>query len=268
MTYSRVPEQINEDPFLVQAINEIYSTYGDTVSIQEKKKSLLKFGRNELVSTSGSTVMTLPSGVDEETYISTNGITSISSSNNGDTQEVSLEGHTISGSDLTFTVQTVTLTGQTTVTLSTALARATRLINKNSTNFAGQIYVYETDTTTGGVPDTNSKVHLMTRANGVNQSEKASTSISSVDYWIVTEYYGSVLEKTNIYADFELQSREIGGVFVPLNTIAASSGIFSHHPFTPYRIIRKNSDVRIQATAGSSNTDCIGGIEGYLAIVT
>lgn len=97
-------------PLIRHAINEIYSTYGDVVSVNEKAKSLLKFGQNALVGTSQATVMTLPAGILAETYVTTNAIDSVSSSDNGDTQLVYVEGHTIDGDgNLTFISQTVTL---------------------------------------------------------------------------------------------------------------------------------------------------------------
>jgi len=67
------------DPFVLEAELEALSAYGDRVSVAHKKKSLLKFGRNKLVGTSAATIMTLPAGVSNETYISTNGINRLSS---------------------------------------------------------------------------------------------------------------------------------------------------------------------------------------------
>lgn len=49
--------------FLVHhALEVIEDTYGDAVSVDLKKKDLLKFGRNEAVGTTEATIMTLPAG--------------------------------------------------------------------------------------------------------------------------------------------------------------------------------------------------------------
>lgn len=256
-----------DDYYLINhAINEIYSTYGERASVESKKKSLIKFGRNELVSDAGSTLMTLPAGIDNETYVSDNTIAYFSSSNAGDTQDIKVEGHTLSGSDLTFSVQSVTLAGQTKTALTTPLARITRAYNDDSTDFAGVIYFYEDDTLTAGVPQTDAKVHMMIPV-GTNQTEKAATSISSTDYWIITGFYCSVLNKTAAFVDVQIQIREIGKVFrTRANLGAASPGNVSKLEFEPALIAPSNSDIRLVATASTNGIDVSGGIEGYLAI--
>lgn len=124
------------DADIKHAINLIYSTYGDRVSVDAKRKDLVKFGRNPAADTSAQTVWNQGGN---ETYVSTNAIDSISSSSTSDTGTVSIEGHTISGSDLTFVVQSKTLTGQTKATLDTPLARCTRVYNTGTADFVGDI---------------------------------------------------------------------------------------------------------------------------------
>lgn len=260
-------ELLTTAPAIQQAINEIYSSYGAVVSVYEKQKSLTKFGRSVQVQTTASTIMTLPTGTFNETYVSTNIIDTISSSSSADTQTVTVEGHTISGSDLTFVVQNTTLMGQNKVTLATPLARMTRLYNTGSTNFAGVVYGYEDQSIMSGVPQTDSKVHLMVPI-GTNQSEKASTSVSSTDYWIITSYYASLLNKTAAFADVQLQVRRFGSVFRTQADIGVSSGGgVSQLVFNPYLIAPANSDIRLIAIASANGTDVSGGTTGYLASV-
>lgn len=254
---------------LAWAERYIKDRWGDTVSIDQKLKPLLKFGRNENVGTSGATNMTLPTGVSSETYVFTNAINTISSSNAANTQSVVIEGHTISGNVLTFVTQTATLNGQNKVTLTTPLARATRIYNNtvtNGNNLAGQVYVYQDTTISAGVPVDGTKVHLMTRP-ARNQSEKASTSISGTDYWIITSYHAEVLEKSSAFADVELQVRNLPGVFRQQVDISAESGSLSQYFFDPPLVVRKNSDVRLQAIGSAANIDVSGGMQGYLAKV-
>ena len=175
-----------DPPFFIQhAIDVIEATYGDRVEI--KPKTLLKFGRSDQVSSSTfTTLMDLPSGTLNETYVSSDLITHISSSSASDTVEISLEGHIcLPNGDRVFRSETVTLQGQTKVALPIPLCRSTRMFNNNSTDLVGTVYVYEDVSVTNGVPQTDSAVHLMIPA-GRNQSRKAATTISAKDYYIVT----------------------------------------------------------------------------------
>ena len=257
------PVQQADDPWIKHAIEIIKADYGVDVSLKAKNKDLLKFGRNELVGTSKATIMTLPTGILNETFVSTNAITTISSSSAADTYDIVVEGHTISGTDLTFVTQTITLNGQTQVSLSTPLARVNRTYVTGSTNSVGNIYIYENDTDTAGVPDTAATVHLIQQA-GINNSEKASTSISSTDFWVITGFYGDVLEKTAAYATIHFETRVINEVFRNKVDISASTYDRGVHEFKPYLIIPPNSDVRLRALADGANTDISGGIQGAL----
>lgn len=257
-----------DDYWLEHAKRVIYSTYGHNVSVYEKAKDLLKFGRSEQVHTTNpTTLMTLPTGVYSETYISTNGITTISSSSGSDTSAVTIEGHTIDGDgDLTFVVQSATLTGQTQATLATPLARCTRIYNNSSTDLVGTIYVYENDTDTAGVPDTNAGVHCMIRA-GQNSSDKASTTISSTDYWIVTGLYADVLEKTSSNAEVSLEIRLKDKTFRRVVELSCSNTSGTFRTGVPYLIVPPNSDVRLTSLASANTTTVSGGIVGVLASV-
>lgn len=253
------------DP-ISHAITTIRSNYGDDVSIKAKRKGLLKFGSNAAVGTNadGYTLMTLAGSERHESYVSDNLITHFASSDASDDQEIVIEGHTISGNILTFQTQTVTLNGTTKTALDTPLARVTRLYNNGSTDFAGTIYVARDVTFTDGVPQTDSAVHLIVDSG--NQSEKASTSLSSTDYWIVTKIYADVLKKTAGFADVQLQVRTVGKVFRSVARFASSSGRHEELTFMPYLVIPKNSDVRLVAVADAT-AEVSGGIHGFLAKV-
>lgn len=265
---------IDDSPLIKEAIDRIFADYGDVVSVQEKKKSLFKFGRNRLVpnaatNASGATVMTLPTGVYHETYAASNLITTMSSSSASDTsQTLTIEGHTISGSNLTFVSQTKTLNGQNQVTLDTPLARCTRAyVSTGSTDLVGSVYFYEDDTSADGVPNTAAGVHLIIPA-GDNQSLKSATSISSQDYWIVTNFYADALEKIAVFAEIKLQIRNLNGVFrTSVIKHAASGGSDAIIDFKPYLIIPKNSDVRLTAIGSANGIDVAGGIQGFLAVI-
>ena len=256
------------DPWLHHAEDIILSEFGDVVSVHDKSKDLLKFGRNELVDTTPCTIMSLPAGITNETYVTSDLINSIISTSALDTHEVVIEGHTSADGGLTFNfvAQTLTLTGQTAVALTTPLTRVSRCYNNNSSELVGVVSITETDTYTAGVPDTDTKVHLQISA-GKQQSNKASTTMSNTDYWIITRFYCDYLKKTAGFADVELQVRLPGKVFRERVTIGCSEGARGVHDFIPYFICPKNADIRLVATAGAANTPISGGIQGTLAVV-
>lgn len=249
---------------------EILNTYGDTVSVLAKRKTLLKFGRNENLGTSEETVWTQGGN---ETYVTTNAIDTISSSNAGDTQVITIEGHTVSGtgtsSQFTFVSQSATLNGQNKVVLSTPVARVSRLyITAATAAFAGDVYVYEDDTITAGVPSTASKIHMKVAA-GETQSFKAATTFSNGDYFICTGGVASVGKKASAIVDLEMQVRTPGGVFRPVLqlTIDGNAQSSVQIKFYPYAIIPKNSDIRITGVSSAANTDVSASFQGFMAAV-
>lgn len=254
--------QAQEDYWLRTALDEIAGT---GTQAYPKAKTLHKFGENLLVGTSPATVMTLPSGVLNETFVSTNAIAYVSSSDAGDTQTVVYEGHTIDGDgNLTFFTDTVTLAGQTKTALPTPGARITRAYNTGATDFAGSVYFYEDDTPSGGVPATAANVHLIVPV-GENQSLKCSTALSSKDYALVTSFYGSVNKKTAGGAVLRLQVRNSGGVFRTLYKRGINSnGSDLSFDFRPYLIVRPNSDIRITAEADTAGTAVSAGFNSTL----
>ena len=190
----------DEDYLIHQAVNEIKEQFGDTVSVERKKKSLHKFGRNVAVGTALATLAAMPGSETSETYL------------------------------------------------------------------VGDIYVYEDDTDSAGVPDNDEKVHLMIPA-GHNQTQKASTTMSNVDYWIITGFYIDLLERAVGYCNAEMQIRLPGKVFRERVSISATSSGRGFHNFNPYYICPKNSDIRVRAIADKINTEVSGGIDGFLAQV-
>lgn len=254
-----------QDYKVAQAINQIANTYGDKVTVDGKGKTLRKFGRNNAVGSSFETVW--QTGGDE-TYATTNAIDTISSSNSGDTQAVRIEGHAIDNGELTFVVQSATLNGQNKVVLSTPLARITRLYNNGTTDFAGTIYGYEDDTVTAGVPQTTSKIH-MTVTEG-NQSEKAATSISKDDYYIVTNAQFFVFTKTAETVEFIGEIREVGTTNKVwrriYSTVASNTQTYSE-TFDPPFIIPKNHDIRVRAKSDGTTVEVGASFNGYLAKV-
>lgn len=255
-------------PFAVSmAENEIKARYGDTVSVLTKGKSLLKFGRNDDLDPGTRETIWLNGGT--ETLPTTNAIDTVSSNNAGDTQDLYVEYHTVSGTgaDATYTfgTQTATLNGQNKVTLTVPCARVSRMYNLGSTAFAGNIYCYEDGTVTGGVPDDNSTVHATISA-GDEQTFKAATTVANTDYMIVTAVYGSVKRSTSAVIDFRFETAAPGEVFRPRFEFSGtqSAGV-SFVKFDPYIIVPKNYDVRVTGETNTNNTTADAGFQAYFA---
>lgn len=255
------------DGRLVQAEREIEATFGDRVSVDRKAKSLIKFGKSAELSTLRETVWTVGGN---ETYVNDNLITHISSSSALDNQEIKLECHTVTGTgtdqQFTFLVQTVTLNGQNKVALPTPVARVSNAFNNNGTELVGRVVVYEDTAIVGGVPSDATKIHMDIPA-GFQQGFKGATTFSNQDYYILTGGFGSVSKKQDAAADFYLEVRTAGGVFIQSAAISATSSGPWSIDLDPAVIIPKNADVRITVESGSQGAVVFGVFKGYLAKV-
>ncbi len=254
------------DYWVQHTYNVIQDGFGDEVRI--KPKNLLKFGHTTNAdSGEETTIMTLAGAERHETYVNANIIDRISSSDDTDTQTLSVEGHTIANSTLAFIVQSVTLAGQSSVALATSLTRTSRVLNKSPADIVGPVFIYEDGAVTNGVPDTDASVHLIVAA-GHNTSEKASTSFSNVDYGVITSMSAALSQGQTLNADFELQIREFGMAFLPQfqMSLRTTSGIFAHVEFRPHIIVPKNADVRIVATASANNSNLFASWNSLIAV--
>lgn len=285
MTY--IPPSVDADPHIRDAINRIFADYGDRVSVEQKKKSLNKFGRNNTVGTSFETVAILQGTESNETFVSTNLIDGISSSNEASDVGiiVTIEGHTIDGSgNLTFVSQDATLDGtdaRTKVALTTPLARATRAFIKNSGTFnspqatpTGAIYIYDdTGGISVGVPSNANQTKLVIAA-GETQTEKCATAISQTDYWILTGFGAGIGEgtanATEVTVRMEIRDIANGGVWRPLGrdfVVVIGQTNPSRIAHLPYRIVPKNHDWRVVAKCDSNTAPVFAEAEGFLASI-
>ncbi len=270
------------DNRLQHAINQIAREDGQPVSVASKAKSLKKFGRSALVDSSKFHDLWPLSNSGEPNRPSTNALTEISSDDANDTEPIYMEGHTISGTDLTFIVQTITLTGTTGALLTSAtqadgspgvaLARCTRMENASttSTDLVGNIYVWDGSADTAGVPNDLTTVggHIIITD---QQTQQAFTSISSVDYFLITELEATVNRVQAAAVDIQIDTRNVatGGVWLPahpeigLQTTGSTSFPL---PLDPVLIVRPNHDIRVRAQGTSAtNTMVSAYFAGYLA---
>lgn len=271
---------------IAQAERVVLSTYGDTVSVESKGKNLNKFGTNSTVGSSWETIAQLQGTEANETFVSTNIIDAVSSSDAGDTSlTISTEGFVIDGSgNLTFTTQDVTTDasdGRTPVALTTPLARITRAYVKASGTFdspqtepAGTVYFYDdTGGATNGVPNTASATKMVLEA-GFSQSEKCATAISQSDYWFIKYLSVSIGDAsptaTIVTCRIEVRDVANGGVWRPLGRdiilVAGDQGVTL--VFSPHLIVAKNHDIRVRAETDTGTAEIHAELGGYLAAIT
>ncbi len=267
----------NSDKFnLEHACRMIFAETGDLVRINQKAKSLYKFGRHTAVGTSRESLTLLQGTETLLTYPTTNSIDRVVSDDASYTGTVTIEGHTIADGLLTFVTQDAILNGTTAVTLTTPLARAIRITYKTPVAMAAnkKVYVYENVATTAGVPNTAANTKLILDSN-FGGSQKAATSISNSDYLIITGIFFSLKGATGSgkHASIELRSRKVGTTNFPFRTIfedtIRTDGTSSLNFCSPhtYFIIPRNSDVELQLTASAAGVEVTGGFFGYFAEV-
>lgn len=269
------------------AIRNIWSTYGDVVSVEDKEKTLFKFGRNNYVGNSELATVSefYDTGQANEDLLTENKICALVSDDTGDAGTVfKIEGHTLdTGTGFEFKVQSVTCNGQTPVALDTHLARATRIFTPPLTwpnearHVSGKVAVYDTGSTTvtSGVVQDASAVKLLIEGDTGEldyQSQKCQTAISATDYWIITQVGISVTrdnsQTTRISA--ELEYKELGGVWRPLGInvdLATNAETSRTVELDPAIIVPKNSDARVRAISSRTDTQVTAFINGYLAKV-
>lgn len=249
------------------ATKQILGTYDHRVVV--KPKTLLKFGAHPNLDVADGFATVWLHGPDQpnEAYVTSNIIDTVSSSNVGDTQSIKIEGHyEDANGDWQFHIQTATLNGQNKVTLAQPLIRATRLYNDSDTEFNGDVYGYEDTTISGGVPTDVSKIHIKA-ATDSNQSEKAATAFSSVDYGLITAVYLSVGKQSAADIDFQLQVREYDKVFRTRFSCASDNDAgLTVIALEPYIVVPPKADVRLRAAASANNTTVYAGFNSLIAI--
>lgn len=270
------------DFYISHAINEIYKSYGKKVSVNDKGKTLRKFGRNPALGADTlSTVGTFQGSLANETFATGNTIDYVISDDAADAgKQVTIEGHTVDTTtgDMSFVVQNVTLGNQTAVALTTPMFRANRLFGSGGTYtspqgaLAGNIAVYDSSAAgglTSFLPTTATATKLFLTA-GQQQSAKAATSISASDFYIVTSVRLNIdrSSASAVTAYGDLYHRQLGNEFRPsgLELQCRTNGNATDHiADPPYTIVPYNSDVRLMVESSTGTTISSGHMAGYLA---
>ena len=237
VTVPNLAGDISDDPWIAQAIEEIERTYGDTCYVG--RKTLRKYGADADLDTADGLLEINAMGINE-TYLSDNLITHFSSASGSDTGSLYIEGMTLANSEFTFTTQTVTVAGQTKTALTTPLARVTRARYLGATASVGNIWIYEDEAVTAGVPD----------------------DVNNTNYFIMTYWRANVGKTTSTSIDLELQSRVIGSAFIATDVSAATNSAPHHRLTPPYQIFQPNSDITVRASTAANNTAVVASFGG------
>lgn len=183
-----------------------------------------------------------------------------SSTDAGDNQIINGQGL-----DAGFNLQSgnVTLNGQSQVEIGSGLTwtRFFRGYNTNGTAFSGTVYIAESDTLSGGVPQTSSKIKAIINPT-YQQTEMAIYTVpagytAAIEAWWVSILRGA----TTKAADVLLYRRDYGGVFRDLMHVGISTtgtGYY-RHPFTPAIKLLEKTDIKITVDNVTSNNTIITG---------
>jgi len=224
MQNSKTVKDGNSAPFAMAAVKDNDDVFNWLVSSKRFEmavtmgqmdgySSIDKFGLNPSITTT-----TDPEDIWEGggiyPFSTTADIVSISSSDNGDTQDLKITGLDANWDEV---IQTITLTGQTRKALDTALIRVYRMENEGATDLSGTAYCYSGITESSGAPSGGS-VEKARIENGNNQSLMAVYTIPNGKVGFLCRgelgisYTGSVGAGTN-FARCYYQSRRKGGIF-------------------------------------------------------
>jgi hypothetical protein len=176
-------------------------------------------------------------------------IDSLSSSNAGDTQDISISGLDTNWLEVT---QIITLNGQTRVPLTTNLIRVFRMQNRGSVDLNGVVYCYENTAIVAGVPTDGTKVRAIIN-NGNNQTLMAIYTIPAGKTGYMRDWYASlaVAKRTSSHL-IHLDARIFGEVFAlkHVSAIVATGTSYIQHSYEEPEKFLEKTDILMHA-----NTD-------------
>ncbi len=223
-------------------------------------KQVDKFGANPDISTT-----TDPEDIWDQggtyTFLSSAQTLYISSSDNSDTVDITVEGL-----DANWALQTATkaLTGQTQTALAGTWLRVFRAYNADSTNLAGDVYVAETDDLTGGVPDTASKIKAKITSTAQQTLMAIYTIPTGYTGYMLRWYASQAIGQSN-YAIVELQAKASGNVFRTKRRVGLTSGGNLQEKFPIALGFAAQTDLKIVCReVGANNMDVSGGFDMIL----
>jgi len=217
-----------------------------------------KFGENPDVNT-GTDPEDLWSFGGVYIFSTTDDIDRLSSSNDSDTEDITITGLDTNWAEV---IQTITLTGQTPVALTTNLIRVYRMFNANGADLLGVVYCFVDTSVDAGVPDDDANVRAIISI-GAGQTEMC---VYTIPAGKTGYFYGGYVSLSrvglNSNAVFTSRIRAFGGVFRVVSRIACvaagNSSWQYKYPF-PLAIPEKTDIVLRCDEVGSNSTGVSGG---------
>lgn len=188
------------------------------------------------------------------TYLSSAQTLYASSSNAGDAQEITIE---VLNSDWVEELRVVNLSGQSQVVIpGGTIIRVNRAYNTDSTNLAGDVYIAESDTLTGGVPDTTSKIKAVIDL-GYDQSLMAVYSVPAAKTAYILGWHSSIegTSPAGLKTELSLRVREFGKIFRVMHThsLFVDGTTYIHHFFKAIPKYPAKSDIIVKIDQVSNN---------------
>ena len=202
------------------------------------------------------------------TFSSSADIGLISSSDNGDTQEIEIQGL---DTDFNLVIQTITLTGQTDVDMSavggTDLIRVFRMKNIGSTDIAGVVYIRTNGSAqTNGVPNTVNTVRAIIN-NGNNQTLMAVYTVPNGKTGYMRSWFAATAgaNRSSEYK-IKIKARPEGQVFKVKHSSAISDEGTSkdNHPYIEPEVFAAKTDIIMAVTmllSAATQADISGGFD-------
>jgi len=191
--------------------------------------------------------------IDQMSYVysTTADIDSLSSDSASDTFDIEVQGL---DTNYDVVIQTITLTGQTRVALTTNLIRVFRMKNVGTANNVGHIYCYVNTALTTGTPNDSTKVRAVMQP-GNNQTLMAIYTIPNGKTGFVRDWYASTSgasRNTNYVMD--LFARPFGKVFQLKHRTAISDNATSYiqHKYEEPEVFAAKTDIEIRASITDS----------------
>lgn len=178
----------------------------------------------------------------------------ISSSNTADTQPYEVEGL-----DANWQPQTVSVTAQgqnkTEIGSGVTWSRIFNAQTLSGSNNAGNVYIYEDDTVTGGVPNTVTKIRGYI-ATGLNHAQQALWTVPAKCTAYVFRWQGAAVN--NKPSGMSANYRPAGGVFRRIDTFVLQNSAFTQSILMPVPFSEK-SDLELRASAVGGSGIASGG---------
>ncbi len=215
-----------------------------------------KFGENPSIALNTEAVIWDGGGT--YTYSTGANIDSASSADNSDGQHLHVVGL---DANYTYTNQAVTLTGQTTVSLSIPLIRVFRAWNDGTAVFGGAIYIYENGSTvSSGVPSNSTNIRAVI-SSGLEQTHMAIFTIPKgmmghmYDWWAGTDHKGTSFTEIKYY------ERDAASKVFLVKEQSVVGTAFEHHVYPNPRKLTQKTDIYMTGNPSVNNIAIVAGFD-------